>query len=138
MKQKCKTCGKNAEGEYCFQHKPRKEMKKTVLKAAKHFSEYNNTMGKMEKLLEMQLFFLSIWKKRPHKSEISGESLGNEALSIFFHHILEKNKYPEACLDEENIILLSFQEHQNVENDMYKYEKINKKREQLKIKYNII
>ena len=60
----------------------------------------------MEKLLEMQLFFLSIWKKRPHKSEISGESLGNEALSIFFHHILEKNKYPEACLDEENIIII--------------------------------
>jgi len=26
---KCKTCGKNAESEYCFQHKPRKALPKT-------------------------------------------------------------------------------------------------------------
>lgn len=135
---KCKTCGKNAEGEYCFQHKPRKEMKKTVLKAAKHYSEYNNTMGKMEKLLEMQLFFLSIWKKRPHKSEISGIYLGKEPLSIYFHHILPKNKYPEIRMDKENIILLTVDEHANVESDIYKYEKINKIREKLKTKYNIL
>lgn len=135
---KCKTCGKNAEGEYCFQHKPRKEMKKTVLKAAKHYSEYNNTMGKMEKLLEMQLFFLSIWKKRPHKSEISGIYLGKEPLSIYFHHILPKNKYPEIRMDKENIILLTVDEHANVESDIYKYEKINQIREKLKTKYNIL
>jgi hypothetical protein len=27
------------------------------------------------------------------------EYLGSEALSIYFHHILAKEKYPEACLD---------------------------------------
>ena len=88
-----------------------------------------------EKSLLQREFFLSIWKKRPHKSEVSGEWLGNEPLSTYFHHILPKNKYPEACLDEENIVLLSLEEHSNVENDMYKYEEVNRRRKQLKIKY---
>jgi hypothetical protein len=50
---------------------------------------------------------------------------------------LPKSKYPEACLDEENIILLSLSEHEQVEMDIYRYEEVNKKREQLKIKYNL-
>jgi hypothetical protein len=58
-------------------------------------------------------------------------------MSTYFHHILPKEKYPEACLDEENIILLTLEEHSNVENDMYRYEEVNKRREQLKIKYNL-
>ena len=85
----------------------------------------------------MRNLFLQIWKKRPHKSEISGTYLGKQPLSIYFHHILPKEKYPQASLDEDNIILLSLDEHTNVENDIYKYEIINKKREQLKTKYNL-
>lgn len=80
-------------------------------------------------------FFLQIWKKRAHKSEVSGTFLGNEPLSIFFHHILPKEKYPEAWLDEDNIILLTWEEHDNVERDMYKYPEINSRRELLKLKY---
>ena len=49
-----------------------------------------------------------------------------------FHHILPKSKYPEASLDEENIILLTWEEHDQVEMDMYRYEDINNRREQLK------
>jgi hypothetical protein len=88
-----------------------------------------------EKSLLLREFFLSIWKKRPHRSEVSGEYLGSEPMSTYFHHILPKNKYPEACLDEENIVILSLIEHSNVENDMYKYEEINRRREQLNLKY---
>ncbi len=55
----------------------------------------------------------------------------------YFHHILAKEKYPEACLDEENIILLTLDEHSNVESDIYRYEEVNKRREQLKQKYEI-
>ena len=29
---KCKTCGKNSDKEYCFQHKPRKELAQSRLK----------------------------------------------------------------------------------------------------------
>jgi hypothetical protein len=86
---------------------------------------------------EMQQFFLQIWKKRQHLSEISGLPFIGEPLSVYFHHILPKEKYPDASLDEENIILLTLDEHTNVESDMYKYEEVNKRREQLKQKYEI-
>jgi hypothetical protein len=57
-------------------------------------------------------------------------------MSTYFHHILPKEKYPEACLDEENIILLTLEEHSNVEADMYRYEEVNKRRELLKQTYD--
>ena len=86
-------------------------------------------------------FFLGIWNKRAkngkHFSEISGKRIYGEILTIYFHHILPKNKYSQAEFDEENIIILLFEEHQIVEGDMYYYEEINKRREQLKIKYNL-
>jgi hypothetical protein len=135
----CKTCGKKCDKEYCFQHKPRKP-----LAAKKGFRLYvpQETIDVYEKALnktvEMQKFFLQIWKKRPHKSEISGTYLGSEALSTYFHHILPKSKYPEACLDEENIILLTWQEHDQVEMDPTRYEEVNKRRELLKQKYEIV
>jgi hypothetical protein len=40
-------------------------------------------------------------------------------------------------MDEENIILMTLNEHANVEGDIYRYEEVNKRRESLKIKYNI-
>jgi len=113
-------------GGVCKNHIPKKALQATPKLA-------NNN----DKILKMQEFFLSVWKKRPHKSEVSGKSLGKEAMSTYFHHILPKEKYSEACFDEENIILLTLDEHSNVENDIYKYEIINEKRKQLKTKYNL-
>jgi hypothetical protein len=54
---------------------------------------------------------------------------------VFFHHILPKEKYPEASLDEENIIFLTLEEHDQVEMDIYRYEEVNKRRALLKSKY---
>jgi hypothetical protein len=125
----CKTCGKKCDKEYCFQHKPRKP-----LTATKGFNAVKRE-PQIQKIDEMRDFFLQLWKKRPHKSEISGDSLGSEPLHVFFHHILPKEKYHEAALDEENIILLTLWEHANVESDMYRYEEVNRRREQLKLKY---
>ena len=129
-KPKCKTCGASCEGEYCFRHKPRKPM------LARITSNYSTKLI-IEEKSSMREMFLGIWKKRPHKSEISGERLGTEPLSIFFHHILPKEKYKQAALDEENIILLTLDEHTNVENDIYRYEEVNKRREYLKEKYDL-
>jgi len=129
MKKKCKNCGHNCEGDYCFRHKPRSPLPK-IGKKKQEAPEENNFERECN-------FFLSIWKKRAHKSEISGEPLGSEPLSIYFHHILPKNKYSLAEFDEDNIILLTFEEHQNAEADMYKYEEINTRREKLKQKYGI-
>ena len=129
---KCKTCGKNSDGEYCFQHKQRKPLAQSRLKPT-----LTPKKGVSGGYIQQRDMFLNIWKKRAHKSEVSGAYLGSEAMSTYFHHILPKNKYPEACLDEENIVILSLLEHSNVENDMYKYPEVNKRREQLKIKYNL-
>ena len=94
--------------------------------------EKSNDDGKL-----MLIFFLEIWNSRPHKSEISGDKLGKEPLTIYFHHILPKNLYPQAKYDEQNIILLTFDEHHNAEIDIYRYEEINKRYKLLKIKYNL-
>jgi hypothetical protein len=133
---KCKTCGKNAESEYCFQHKPRKALAKTkgLSKVVKNASFDSDN----RKISNMNAFFLQIWNKRKHCSEVSGAYLGSEPRTIFFHHILPKEKYFEAAYDEDNIILLTFDEHNNVESDIYKYEEVNKRRESLKLKYERI
>ena len=83
-------------------------------------------------------FFELCWKNKPHYCEITKKYLGNKYSSLYLHHILPKSKYKEAAFDEENIIVLSREIHANVELDMYRYEEINKRREQLKIKYNIL
>lgn len=89
------------------------------------------------KIETMRNFFLEIWKERKHYSEVSGDYLGKEPLSTFFHHILPKEKYPDEAYDKSNIILLTFSEHESVENDMYKYDIINEKRKELMKKYNL-
>jgi len=113
------VCGKKSESDWCFRHKPRTKKSESF-----------------EEITKMRNFFHDIWKKRKHLSEVSGAYLGKEPLTIFFHHILSKEKYPQAAFDEQNIILLTFDEHTSVENDMYKYEKINELRKQLLDKYN--
>lgn len=128
----CKTCGKNSDSDYCFQHKPRKTLQQRGIKPSLTTKKKDN-----DGYIQQREMFFSVWNKRPHRSEVSDTYLGKEAMSTYFHHILAKEKYPEACLDEENIILLNLEEHSNVENDMYRYEEVNKRREQLKIKYNL-
>ena len=133
----CKTCGKKCDSEYCFQHKPRKKMSSSRMAGVNSAVKELHDSVLSNEIRIMRDFFIEIWKKRPHKSEISGDSLGSEPLHIFFHHILPKEKYPEARLDEENIILLTLWEHSDVESDIYKFEEVNKRRDQLKQKYDI-
>jgi hypothetical protein len=126
---KCKVCKKSCDGEYCFRHKPRKPFPKSRIVVSKKMVDIIENMDKQS------IFFSKIWLKRPHYSEISGKFLGWEPLTIFFHHILPKEKYPEAEFDEDNIILLTWEEHDQVEMDIYRYDVINEKRENLLMKY---
>jgi hypothetical protein len=137
---KCKTCGKTSDGEYCFQHKPRKPLSSGKGLTSRTIRMFTGVQGakSFEKSLLLREMFLDIWKKRSHHSEVSGDYLGREPMSTYFHHILAKEKYPDACLDENNIILLTLEEHSNVENDMYRYDEINNRRISLKEKYNIL
>ena len=125
----CPTCGAKCEGSHCFRHKPRKPMSKMSSGFTK---KLDKSAGKNT---EMRDFFMSLWKKLPHYSQVSGKYLGAEPLTVFFHHILPKEKYPQASLDEENIILLTLEEHEQVEMDMYRYEEVNQRRKYLLHKY---
>jgi hypothetical protein len=115
----------------CANHKPRKRI------SAQPLTNYVKKEQPIREISEMRDFFLQLWKKRPHKSEVSGDYLGSEALSTYFHHILPKGKYPEAMFDEKNIILLTWEEHDQVEMDPTRYDEVNKRRELLKQKYEI-
>ena len=80
----------------------------------------------------MWRLFEEIWNDRGPKSEVSGKFLGQECLTVYMHHILPKSRYPEYKYLKSNIIVLSFSEHTLVENDMYRYEEVNKRRDNLK------
>ena len=130
----CKVCGVKSESEYCFRHKPRKKLASTG-GMRRNSTLRTRPKGKSSPNKD-HLFFMDIWKKRPHRSEISGVYLGKEPSSAFFHHILPKNKYPEVRMDEGNIILLTIDEHADVESDMYKFDIINQRRTNLLKKLN--
>jgi hypothetical protein len=116
-------------GGLCKNHIPQKGLK--------NLTSFVKKQASIRQTSELREFFLQIWKKSKRKSEVSGTYLGAEAMSTYFHHILPKEKYPEACFDEENIILLTLDEHTNVESDMHKYPEVNDRRKKLKIKYKI-
>jgi len=138
----CKKCGKKANSEFCFFCKSKKPLSsgKGLYNIKISKKEIVNTLTDLiyGKEIKLKEFFMKCWKNKPHYSEISRKFLGNSYSSLYQHHILNKSKYPEACFDEENIVFLTPEEHASVELDMYKYELINEKRKQLKIKYNIL
>lgn len=107
----------------CKMHSPKKSVKK---KQSATIPDQDNAMHR---------FFESIWRVRLHRSEVSGEVLSNEISTPFFHHILPKSKFPDLAYNEENIILLTLDEHASVEMDIMKYEEVNKRREYLIKKY---
>ena len=128
------NCNKPVWGKgLCVNHIKRKPItpKRGGLIAAKRDMFVQKT-----KIETMRNLFLEIWKERKHYSEVSGDYLGGEALSTFFHHILPKSKYPELQYDKSNIILLTLEEHTNVENDIYRYEEVNRRRIELLNKIN--
>lgn len=129
-KHTCPICNAPTNKENgCWKHSIRKPLRKSSLKKkAKTKEQVEENKKEIEKQWE---FFLSISNNRTLKSEITGKYLGSEAKSIFFHHIMPKSKYKELAYEPENIIILSFEEHQKVEQDMYYYEEINKRREYL-------
>jgi len=109
---KCKTCGKNSESEFCFVHKPRKALPKT--KGLSKFAKNVSFDTKHRNISDMNAFFLQIWNKRKqHDCENCGKWLGKEPLSYMFDHLLEKSKHPELKYEEDNIMLVCLECHDN-------------------------
>ncbi len=139
-RKKCKREGCNNpvwSGGLCQDHIGKKPMKKSSNFIRKKKSRASVKQNQ-DNIKIMHEFFQRIWNKRMHRSEVSGEYLGKEPLTIYFHHIIPKSKFPEGMYDEDNIILLTGDEHGNVESDMFIYDEVNKRRELLLKKYNLI
>lgn len=120
----------------CKKHTSRKALRKTrPVRKRKIDPSFDKEAAHREKRYYL---FLDIWKKRGAKSEVSSDRIYTQPSSANFHHILPKNKYPDADLDPNNIIVMTIDEHNNVEGDMYKYEEVNKRRHILMKKYNLI
>lgn len=109
---KCKICGKNADSEYCFQHKPRKSLPKTQKSYWLPTKPVQDGEG-IRTHVQMHDFFMSLWNKRRHYCENCGRWLGNEPLSYMFDHLLEKSKYPELKFEELNIFITCLECHGN-------------------------
>ena len=116
---KCKTCGKNADSEYCFAHKSRKPLSSgrglTSRMSVISNKKFNNVQNNVH-FTEMREFFLSIWKKKLHRCENCDAHLGSEPLSYMFDHVLEKSKYPDLRYEEENICMLCLDCHSDKTN----------------------
>lgn len=133
----CRVCGCNSESEYCFRHKPKKKLSKSLGLNKSALTFKSKVRATKSTINKDHLLFKQIWRERSHKSEVSGTYLGKEAYSTYFHHILPKSKYPEIKMDKENIILLTTDEHANVESDIYRYDLINEKRKYLIKKHKL-
>ncbi len=102
---KCYYCGANAESaEGCWRHKPRKPIRKSK----KTQEKIDEETEEKERMWDM---FIEIWNERPHRSEISGASLGMEPRTYMFDHAIEKSTHPEFKFNKKNIILCTGDEH---------------------------
>lgn len=81
--------------------------------------------------------FLEIWEKRPHRSQLSGHPI-TEFNVFCFAHILSKGTYRKFRLVEENILLITSNEHIQQHNGTLpeRYKKIfSEKAQKLKQQY---
>src|SRR5690606_8602994 len=94
-------------------------MKKTPLR--KTTEKRLKKLEEKKKILEKDReFYLNIWNKRKHVCYETGKYLGKEPLSVFFHHLLPKEKYTEFRWEEKNLVLLSWEAHNHVETNIDK------------------
>ena len=108
----CKICGKKSDSEYCFIHKPKKQLQKRGQKPTLNHKRFN-VGNSIQRTLEMRYFFLDIWKKNKHVCENCGVKLGNEPKTYMFDHLLEKSKYPNLAFEEDNIMIVCLECHDN-------------------------
>lgn len=91
-------------------------MKRTPLKR-KRINNKNKEKDK-EDLVQRTLMiemFAEIWQERPHRCFETGDHLGYEAKTLFFHHVLPCFKFPQYTLSKWNIVLVSWNTHNQAE-----------------------
>lgn len=106
--------------EYCYwkgyAKKNRKKREQGNKVYGKPRQKIKNRSEKGQKISNKDAaFFRDIWRQRSHVSEISGIHLGDEFNVCYFSHVLAKGTYPRARHWKENIMLKTFEEHQEWE-----------------------
>lgn len=96
----------------------------------------DKTKAKMEQDKELlnldKEFYLEIWHASPHVCFCGcGKKLGKEPLTILFHHLLEKAKYPQFRHVPENIALLAPECHTAYHNNPDSRPKIKQRRKEV-------
>jgi|GEM_PF-5456503 len=76
-------------------------------------------------------FYLEIWLASPHVCGECSNKLGKEPLTLFFHHLLPKAKYPQFRHTPENIMILCPDCHTQAEVDLDKVPKVKKRRDEV-------
>lgn len=118
---------------YCqqgnYEQKQAKKKKKPI---------YISVKQKVKPTGEREIF-LEIWNERPHVCENCLEYLGSEAKAHFFAHLLSKKQHPELRLDKDNIVLLCFDCHYQLDHGTIdKFIELNKNKKFLETEVMII
>lgn len=80
------------------------------------------------------LFFYLILQNKGKESEVSYKPLYGDLNSCWFHHILPKSKYPELRYCPDNIIMLTPEEHEEVEKGKI-YDEVENRKESIIFNY---
>jgi hypothetical protein len=119
-------------GGYCKYHQNLREDKKP--KKLKKLSERGRLAKEAKKdLIELdKIFYQKIWEEREHVCYESNEYLGDEPNIFYFHHVLEKSKYPQYRHCAWNIILVKAEIHTQIHSNIDKTPKVKVLTQQLK------
>jgi hypothetical protein len=108
---------------------PKTTGKKAPTPIAKKSAKKIAAEAEEKKLFEAdKLFYLEIWKERPHRCECCGKELLGEPLTVYFHHLLEKERYDELRHIKENIMLLCADDHTQVHSNIDKVPEVKRRR----------
>lgn len=118
-------------GKYCRNHqwcrtdkKPKVINRTPIRKVSKN---QQKLLGERKLQTEKDwLFYLEIWSEREHVCFETGQYLGDEPLTLFFHHVLEKGirRYAKYRHCKWNIVLITWQVHDQVRSDIDRCPKI--------------
>jgi hypothetical protein len=118
-------------GGYCRNHqsqrtdKKRKFLNRTPIR--KRSKKMTKSLGEQKSKQKRDWeFYLDIWDERPHFCFETDQYLGDEPLTVYFHHVLEKGtrRYAKYRHCKWNIVLISWPVHDQVGMDIDKCPKI--------------
>jgi len=132
-RKKCKICGKNAESEFCFIHKPKKPLKKSGAFLSRRQNE-DIEEGQMWEL------FMEIKRERVDKGGWlycfeTGEKIPKNYYNttLIYHHLFEKGvaRWEKYKYEKWNIYIVHPDVHTQIHADIDKTPRLKEERERL-------